>query len=106
MTKTPSFEELFWAEYPRLLGAAIRWTHNRAEAEDLVMVTMRKLYLGFPDYDGVRPFRNWALRALANAAQDRVRTLNRRIQTCSYDEHPTDLAAFAGPEPEVPGLSP
>ncbi|AWT52729.1 sigma-70 family RNA polymerase sigma factor [Mycolicibacterium smegmatis] len=61
-----------------LIRNAIRLTHQRADAEDLVQETLLKAYLSFGRYREGNHLKAWLARIMSNAWIDRHRSAQRR----------------------------
>lgn len=69
----------------QLFGAAMRYTRNRADAEDLVQDTMAKAYASFHQYRPGTNLRAWLYRVLTTTYINTYRKLQRRPQEVSAD---------------------
>lgn len=69
----------------QLFGAAMRYTRNRADAEDLVQDTMAKAYQSFHQYQPGTNLRAWLYRVLTTTWINRYRKAQRRPQEVSAD---------------------
>ncbi|CAN5713354.1 sigma-70 family RNA polymerase sigma factor SigH [soil metagenome] len=69
----------------QLFGAAMRYTRNRADAEDLVQDAMAKAYASFHQYRPGTNLRAWLYRVLTTTYINRYRKLQRRPQEVSAD---------------------
>jgi RNA polymerase sigma-70 factor, ECF subfamily len=70
---------------PQLYSAALRMTHNSADAEDLVQETYLRGYKGFASFEQGTNLRAWLFRILTNTFINTYRAKQRRVQE-------TDLA--------------
>ncbi|AKS35486.1 RNA polymerase sigma factor [Mycolicibacterium goodii] len=61
-----------------LIRNAIRLTHQRADAEDLVQETLLKAYMSFERYRDGHHLKAWLARIMSNAWIDRHRSAQRR----------------------------
>lgn len=61
-----------------LYGAAVRMTHNAADAEDLVQETFLRAYRGYPRFEEGTNLRAWLYRILTNAFINSYRSKQRR----------------------------
>ena len=62
----------------QLYRAAWRYTHNHADAEDLVQETMMKAYRSFGQFSQGTNFRAWLFRVMTTTWINRYRSLQRR----------------------------
>lgn len=69
----------------QLFGAAMRYTRNRADAEDLVQDAMAKAYASFHQYRPGTNLRAWLFRVLTTTYINRYRKQQRRPQEVSAD---------------------
>ncbi|MGV9801363.1 RNA polymerase sigma factor [Mycobacterium sp. NPDC003449] len=61
-----------------LVRNAIRLTHQRADAEDLVQETLLKAYISFDSYHEGTQLKSWLARIMTNAWIDKHRSSQRR----------------------------
>ena len=69
----------------QLFGAAMRYTRNRADAEDLVQDAMTKAYQSFHQYQPGTNLRAWLYRVLTTTWINSYRKAQRRPQEVSVD---------------------
>ncbi len=69
----------------QLFGAAMRYTRNRSDAEDLVQDAMAKAYQSFHQYQPGTNLRAWLYRVLTTTWINRYRKSQRRPQEVSAD---------------------
>ena len=69
----------------QLFGAAMRYTRNRADAEDLVQDAMAKAYSSFHQYEPGTNLRAWLYRVLTTTYINAYRKQQRRPQEVSVD---------------------
>lgn len=69
----------------QLFGAAMRYTRNRSDAEDLVQDAMTKAYQAFHQYEPGTNLRAWLYRVLTTTWINRYRKAQRRPQEVSVD---------------------
>jgi RNA polymerase sigma factor (sigma-70 family) len=96
----PTFEALFRENLPRLYRLAFRFTHSRADAEDLVQELCKRL---LPDVEKVRKLDRpgpWLARALHNLYVDGVRQ-RARSPIDSVEVLPEIESAAPGPDERV-----
>jgi len=77
--QTSEFEGVALVHLDLLYRAALRLTHNRAEAEDLVQETWLRALRHFDQFDPGSNCRAWLLTILRNAFLNRVRREGREI---------------------------
>jgi RNA polymerase sigma-70 factor (ECF subfamily) len=65
---------------PQLYSTALRMTHNRSDAEDLVQETYLKGFRSFHTFDEGTNLRAWLFRILTNSFINKYRTQQRRPQ--------------------------
>jgi RNA polymerase sigma-70 factor, ECF subfamily len=70
----------------QLYGAARRYTHSAADAEDLVQETLAKAYAGFGGYADGTNIRAWLLRIMTNTWITSFRTAQRRPDEVLADD--------------------
>ncbi|MCZ8382045.1 sigma-70 family RNA polymerase sigma factor [Mycobacterium sp. CPCC 205372] len=87
----------------QLFRAARRYTHNTADAEDLVQETMAKAYAGFGSYADGTNLRAWLLRILTNTWISSYRAAQRRPDEVLSDDF-TDAQFAAGAQHSSRGL--
>src|SRR5690606_37805135 len=69
----------------QLFGAAMRYTRNRADAEDLVQEAMEKAFAAFHQFEPGTNLRAWLFRILTNTYINSYRKAQRRPQEVSAD---------------------
>ncbi|MGH8896479.1 MAG: sigma-70 family RNA polymerase sigma factor [Egibacteraceae bacterium] len=69
----------------QLYSAALRYTHNRADAEDLVQETFAKAYAAFHQFKPGTNLRAWLYRILTNTYINNYRKVQRRPIEVSAD---------------------
>jgi RNA polymerase sigma-70 factor, ECF subfamily len=69
----------------QLFGAAMRYTRNRADAEDLVQESMVKAYRSFHQYEPGTNLRAWLFRVLGTTYINTYRKAQRRPKEVSAD---------------------
>jgi RNA polymerase sigma-70 factor, ECF subfamily len=90
------FEGLVGAHLNGLYGSALRLTHNRAAAEDLVQEAMLKAWRSFHTFQEGTNIRAWLYRILMNAHLDNYRKANRSPDVVSDDISDSYLYSKAG----------
>jgi RNA polymerase sigma-70 factor, ECF subfamily len=80
------FEELALPYLDRLYGAALRYTRDPADAEDLVQETFAKAYQKFHQYEPGTNLRAWLYRILTNTYINQYRKRQRRPDEHLQDE--------------------
>lgn len=71
--RTREFEEVALVHLDALYGSALRFTHNRAEAEDLVQETCLRAFRNFHRFNPGTNCRAWLFTILRNAFLNRLR---------------------------------
>jgi RNA polymerase sigma-70 factor (ECF subfamily) len=64
--KLKSFEEQALPLMPQLFGAALRWTRNPSDAEDLVQETFAKAYAAWDKFEQGTNLKAWLFRIMTN----------------------------------------
>lgn len=85
---------LFGAVIITAFGVALRYTRNRADAEDLVQEAALLAYRAFDSFERGTNFRAWFLKILTNCYFSGRRREKRRSVTSDFDDTP-DLYLYA-----------
>jgi len=64
--KLKSFEEQALPLMPQLFGAALRWTRNPSDAEDLVQETFAKAFVAWDKFEQGTNLKAWLFRIMTN----------------------------------------
>ena len=80
-----------------LFRHALRMTHNRSDAEELVQDTMMKAYAGFDSFRRGTNFRAWLYRILTNTYINNYRRKHRQPVQYLADQIPRPAACRCGP---------
>jgi RNA polymerase sigma-70 factor (ECF subfamily) len=91
----------------QLYRAAMRYTRNRSDAEDLVQDTMMRAYAGFATFREGTNLRAWLFRVMSNSWIGNYRTAQRRPHEVLTDQL-TDAQSYASaglPSAEVEALA-
>jgi RNA polymerase sigma-70 factor, ECF subfamily len=80
------FEQLAMEFLPSLYSAALRMTHNPADAEDLVQETYLKAYRGFAGFEPGTNLKAWLFRILTNTYINLYRAKKRRPESHDLDD--------------------
>jgi RNA polymerase sigma-70 factor (ECF subfamily) len=64
--KLKTFEEQALPLMPQLFGAALRWTRNPSDAEDLVQETFAKAYVAWEKFEQGTNLKAWLFRIMTN----------------------------------------
>lgn len=64
--KLKTFEEQALPLMPQLFGAALRWTRNPSDAEDLVQETFAKAYVAWDKFEQGTNLKAWLFRIMTN----------------------------------------
>jgi RNA polymerase sigma-70 factor (ECF subfamily) len=97
MTQTsvaPSFESLFTPLANSAFGVAIRFTRNRADAEDLVQEAALLAFRSFESFETGTNFKAWFFKILTNCYFSNRRREKSRPVTSDLDDTP-DLYLYA-----------
>lgn len=90
----PSFEEIVAEHQRELMSAALRYTRNRADAEDLVQQVLTDAYRAWGRFDpDLGTARAWLRRVLYNKFVSGYRSRQRQSAFCN---HPEAAAALFG----------
>jgi RNA polymerase sigma-70 factor, ECF subfamily len=89
-----SFESLFTPLASSAFGVAVRFTNNRADAEDLVQEAALLAYRAFDSFEPGTNFKAWFFRILTNCYFSRRRREKSRPVTADLDDTP-DLYLYA-----------
>jgi RNA polymerase sigma-70 factor, ECF subfamily len=88
------FQALLVALLPAAYGYALRLSHNRADAEDLVQEAALLAFRGRGGFEPGTNFKAWYFRIVTNCFRGKHRQQQRRPQTVDFDDTP-DLHLFA-----------
>ena len=86
MADQADFERQAMEHLPSLYSAAMRMTHNPADAEDLVQETYLKAYRGFGGFEQGTNLKAWLFRILTNTYINMYRAKQRRPDQQELDE--------------------
>lgn len=104
-----AFAELVSAFSGRVFNLALRFTGDRAEAEDIAQESFLRAFAALPRSRSELPFRPWLLQIAVNLCRDWARRASRRSVPFSdlapASDDPAEAAAGAGPEAGVEGLA-
>jgi RNA polymerase sigma-70 factor (ECF subfamily) len=101
-----SFESLFTPLASSAFGVAVRFTGNRADAEDLVQEAALLAFRGFDSFEPGTNFKAWFFRILTNCYFSARRKQKARPVTADLDDTP-DLYLYArSAETGVPTAGP
>ena len=103
-TRSEEFEQAALVHLDALYGVALRLTHNRAEAEDVVQETYLRAVRHFDRFEPGTNCRAWLHTILRNVFLNRVRREGREILDEDSERIGTD--APAGPAHAAPTESP
>jgi RNA polymerase sigma-70 factor, ECF subfamily len=97
--RSREFEEVALVHLDVLYRTALRLTHHRAEAEDLVQDTCLRAYRSFDRFNPGTNCRAWLLAILRNAFLNRLRRDAREVLEAEATSWETEVSAFtdAGP---------
>ena len=80
------FERMAMEFLPGVYSAALRMTHNAADAEDLVQETYLRAYRGFGGFQAGTNLKAWLYRILTNTFINAYRAKQRRFDETDLDE--------------------
>ncbi len=86
MADQADFERLSLEHLPSLYSGAMRMTHNRADAEDLIQETFLKAYRGFGGFEAGTNLRAWLFRIMTNTYINMYRQRQRRPEQTELDD--------------------
>ena len=86
MAVQADFEKVAMEHLPSLYSAAMRMTHNPADAEDLVQEVYLKAYRGFGGFEEGTNLKAWLFRILTNTYINMYRAKKRRPEQSELDE--------------------
>ena len=86
MADQAQFAEQALEYMPALYSAALRMTHNAADAEDLVQETYLRAYRGFGSFTEGTNLRAWLYRILTNTYINSYRAAQRRPETTDVED--------------------
>jgi RNA polymerase sigma-70 factor (ECF subfamily) len=96
-SRSREFEEVALVHLDVLYRTALRLTHHRAEAEDLVQETCLRAYRSFDRFNPGTNCRAWLLAILRNAFLNRVRGAGREVLDGGAIPWDATESAFADP---------
>lgn len=83
-----TFEELVASVFQPAFGAALHWTRNSHDAEDLVQETCLQAYRAFHTFQPGTKFKAWFFKIMTNLFYYRHRQAKRRPQTVDLEDAP------------------
>lgn len=86
MAAQADFEKVAMEHLPSLYSAAMRMTHNPADAEDLVQEVYLKAYRGYGGFEEGTNLKAWLFRILTNTYINMYRAKKRRPEQSELDE--------------------
>jgi RNA polymerase sigma-70 factor (ECF subfamily) len=86
MADQADFEKQAMEFLPSLYSAAVRMTHNPADADDLVQETYLKAYRGFGGFEAGTNLKAWLFRILTNTFINQYRAKQRKPDQQELDE--------------------
>jgi RNA polymerase sigma-70 factor (ECF subfamily) len=86
MADQATFADQAIEHMPALFAAAVRMTHNRADAEDLVQETYLRGYRGFGGFEQGTNLKAWLFRILTNTFINMYRAKQRRPQEADVED--------------------
>jgi RNA polymerase sigma-70 factor, ECF subfamily len=94
MASQEDFADIAMEHLPALYSAAMRMTHNNADAEDLVQEAYLKAYKGFKGFEEGTNLRAWLFRILTNTYINAYRAKSRKPAQSNLDEEVEDLFLY------------
>lgn len=88
MDRKKEFEGLAMPRLDMLYGTALRMTHDRSDAEDLVQDTYLKAFRAFEQFEPGTNFKAWIFKILTNNYINRFRKDKRTPDSISMDDTP------------------
>jgi len=79
-------EMIYKAFSSRLFAVCLRYSSDRMEAEDLLMIGFTNIFLKISSYTGDGSFEGWMRSVVVNVALSNYRKKQRRISTVSMDD--------------------
>lgn len=92
--RTREFEETALVHLDTLYRSALRLTHNRAEAEDLVQETCLRAFRGFARFNPGTNCRAWLLTILRNEFLKRLKRGGREVLDGDLGDHQKDATSI------------
>ena len=86
MADLAHFTDQAMEHMPSLYTAAMRLTHNPADAEDLVQETYLRAYRGFGGFQEGTNLKAWLYRILTNTFINKYRAKKRRVEETDFDD--------------------
>jgi RNA polymerase sigma-70 factor (ECF subfamily) len=87
-TQAAGFESLLEPLLDAAYGIALRYTQNRADAEDLVQEAALLAFRGFGGFEAGTNFRAWFLRIMTNCFFSKYRKRRRQVAEVDLEEAP------------------
>jgi RNA polymerase sigma-70 factor (ECF subfamily) len=84
--KLKTFEEQALPLMPQLFGAALRWTRNPSDAEDLVQETFAKAYVAWDKFEQGTNLKAWLFRIMTNTHINLYNKRNKDQAKTALDE--------------------
>ncbi len=81
---------LFDRYHPVLMGICVRYAKSNAEAEDILLVGLARIFNKINDYSGRGSFEGWMKRIMINVAIDNYRKNLKHYFTENFDDLTTD----------------
>ena len=99
-----AFEALVTRHQKRILAIAVRYTHRRHDAEDVLQQTFQKAFVYLHKFEGKSSFSTWLTRIAINEALMFLRR-RRGHREVSINEDSIDVEGVAS-RPEIPNADP
>ncbi len=94
-----AFKELFDRYSPMLMGMAIRYARNEADAADILQEAFVRVHQKIGDYEGKGSFEGWLKRILVNTA---INFVNKRNKERDRRDDETDMEGVELKDHELP----
>jgi len=89
--KLISFEQQALPLMPQLYGAALRWTRNPSDAEDLVQETFAKAFAAWEKFQQGTNLKAWLFRIMTNTHMEALDNLPAQVIRDAMDQIPDEF---------------
>jgi len=93
--KTTAQKKLYDALAPKMLAVCLRYVKNRADAEDILIEGMMKIFKNIDQFSGEGNFEAWSRRIFVNESLMFLR--KKKLLIISLDDSPTNVFNVATP---------